>query len=117
MHSLLLDPLYQACQHYLPTYHHIHQYTKLPLEQGIPETLKHTSNLGISDMQAQMLKIIGIFLLGIYPINKKNLFTCSAEVWNALYNARTVYPWRSEALLITTIRACHTSSFTKFPAY
>lgn len=42
--------------------------------------------------------------------------TCSDDAWNALYNALTVYPWRSVALLITTIRAWHTSSLTKFPA-
>lgn len=52
-----------------------------------------------------------------YIYQKEKLNTCSTDVWHALYKALTVYPWRSEALLIATIRACHTSSFTKFPAY
>jgi len=38
--------------------------------------------------------------------------TCSKDVCNALYKALTVYPWRSGAFVITTISACHTSSFT-----
>ena len=36
MHLQLLGLQYQASQHYSPTDHHIHQYTKLPLEQGFP---------------------------------------------------------------------------------
>lgn len=53
----------------------------------------------------------------VFTNQRERLITCSLDIWNALYKALTVYPWRSDALLITTMRACHTSSFTKFPAY
>lgn len=42
--------------------------------------------------------------------------TCSLAVCTALYKDLTEYPCRLEALVITTIRECHTSSFTKLPA-
>ena len=118
-HLLLLDLLCQACQHYSPTCHHILQCTKLPLEQDFPEKINQKqSSLEHNHIYAQIITM-PIFPLLISSMSKgrKNLLTCSDDVWNALYNALTVYPWRSEALLITTIRACHTSSFTKFPAY
>ena len=105
-HLLLLDLLCQAFQHYLLTSHHTLQCTILQCEQEFPDE-KYKSNINGSKKKSTVW----------IDFVKAEESTCSADFWNALYNALTIYPWSSEALLIATIRARHTSSFTKFPAY
>jgi hypothetical protein len=105
IHLLLPDLLCQAFQHYWLISRHTLQDTTLQHEQKFPDGNIHQC-YDINDSRRNQQ---------YWYILLKS--TSSVDVWNALYNALTVYPWRLEALLMTTIKACHTSSFRKFPAY